>query len=100
MALFGWIMMGIALWHFTVFLPDRFWAGIVGAFLWSVLGAVASGVLLSGLQLPSQDDTNVLTILEAVPGTIVGLAIAWWLGVRKERASGEPIDAFGRTVRG
>jgi hypothetical protein len=100
MALFGWIMMGIALWHFTVFLPDRFWAGIVGAFLWSVLGAVASGVLLSGLTLPSQDDTNVLTILLAVPGTVVGLAIAWWLGVRQERASGAPLDAFGRTVRG
>ena len=66
MALFGWIMMGIALWHFTVFLPDRFWAGIVGAFLWSVIGAVASGVLISGLSLPSQDDTNVLTILYSV----------------------------------
>ena len=32
-----WFTMGIALWHFTVFLPDRFWQGIVGAFL----GAVA-----------------------------------------------------------
>ena len=25
-----WVMMGIAVWHFTVFLPDRFWGGIVG----------------------------------------------------------------------
>jgi predicted membrane-bound spermidine synthase len=99
MALLGWIMLGIAIWHFTVFLPDRFWAGIVGAFLWSVLGAVASGLLFSGLALPSQDDTNLLTILEAVPGTVVGLAIAWWLGVRQERAAGAPLDAFGRTVR-
>jgi uncharacterized membrane protein YeaQ/YmgE (transglycosylase-associated protein family) len=85
MALFGWIMMGIALWHFTVFLPDRFWAGIVGAFLWSVIGAVFGGLVLSGFVLPSQDDTNVLTILEAVPGTILGLAVCWWLGVRQEQ---------------
>ena len=28
-----WGMMGIAVWHFAVFVPDRFWGGIVGAFL-------------------------------------------------------------------
>ena len=33
MAMLAWIMMGLALWHFTIFLPDRFWGGIVGAFL-------------------------------------------------------------------
>ena len=27
-----WVMMGIAVWHFAVFVPDRFWGGIVGAF--------------------------------------------------------------------
>ena len=36
MALLVWFTMGIALWHFTVFLPDRFWQGIVGAFIGSV----------------------------------------------------------------
>ena len=41
MALLVWFTMGIALWHFTVFLPDRFWQGIVGAFLGSVIGAIA-----------------------------------------------------------
>jgi hypothetical protein len=96
MALLGWIMMGIAIWHFTVFLPDRFWAGIVGAFLWSVIGAVLTGLAFSGFDLPSQDDTNVLTVLEAVPGTLLGLGVAWWLGVR-----GEPgADAAGRPVSG
>ena len=40
MALLVWFTMGIALWHFTVFLPDHFWQGIVGAFLGSVLGAM------------------------------------------------------------
>ena len=33
MSLIVWVMMGIAVWHFTVFVPDRFWGGIVGAFL-------------------------------------------------------------------
>ena len=31
MGLLGWVMMGIAIWHFAIFLPDRFWGGIVGA---------------------------------------------------------------------
>ena len=97
MALIGWIMMGIALWHFTVFLPDRFWAGIIGAFLGSVIGAVLFGLILHGFDLPSQDDTSVLTVLEAVPGTLLGLAAVWFLGVRQERARGGP-DAFGRAA--
>src|SRR3712207_7142758 len=26
-----WAMVGIALWHFAVLVPDRFWGGIIGA---------------------------------------------------------------------
>lgn len=89
MALFGWIMMGIAIWHFTVFVPDRFWAGIVGAFIGAVIGAVVFAAALHGFSLPSQDDTNVLTILQAVPGTILGLAAVYFIGVRQENAAGE-----------
>ena len=32
MSMLVWVMMGIAIWHFMVFVPDRFWGGIVGAF--------------------------------------------------------------------
>ena len=85
MALLGWVMMAIAIWHFTIFLPDRFWAGIVGAFLGSVVGAVLFGAIIHGFDLPSRDDTSVATVLEAVPGTLLGLAVVWFLGVRQER---------------
>ena len=30
MAALVWVMMGLALWHFTVFVPDRFGSSIVG----------------------------------------------------------------------
>ena len=40
MAMLAWVMMGLAIWHFTIFLPDRFWGGIVGAFLGALLGAI------------------------------------------------------------
>ena len=97
MAALAWVMMGIAIWHFTVFLPDRFWAGIVGAFLFSVLGAVVFGLAIHGLDVPGQDDTSILTALEAVPGTLLGLGVCWLLGVRSEGPD-RSSDAFGRAA--
>ncbi len=44
MGLLAWTMMGLALWHFTVFLPDRCWSGIIGAFLGCVFGAIIFGL--------------------------------------------------------
>jgi hypothetical protein len=96
MAALAWVMMAIAIWHFTVFLPDRFWAGIVGAFLFSILGALVFGFAIHGLGFPSRADTNLVTTLEAVPGTVLGLAVCWWLGVRGEQKRAHQADAFGR----
>ena len=39
-----WSMMGIAIWHFAIFVPDRFKGGIVGAFGCAAVGAVIVGV--------------------------------------------------------
>ena len=85
MALLVWFMMGIALWHFTVFLPDRFWQGIVGAFLGSVIGAVAFGAIVELVSGRGLGDTDVLTALTAIPGVAIGLAVVWAIGVRSER---------------
>ena len=99
MAALAWVMMGIAIWHFTVFLPDRFWAGIVGTFLFSILGAVLFGLVIHAFDLPSRDDTNVLTALEAIPGTLLGLAACWFIGVRREeKRVARAGDAFGRAT--
>ncbi len=35
MGMLGWAIMGLSIWHFTIFLPDRFWGGIVGALVGS-----------------------------------------------------------------
>jgi len=83
MSLVVWVMMGIAVWHFAIFLPDRFWGGIVGAF-----GAAAAGAVVVGLALAGGDitDTSLVTALEAVPGAIAGLAGCWFYGARREAA--------------
>ena len=86
MALVVWFTMGMALWHFTVFLPDRFWQGIVGAFLGSVLGAVIFGLIVELASGKGLGDVDLVTALTAIPGTAIGLAVVWAIGVRQENA--------------
>ena len=83
-----WVMIGLALWHFTIFLPDRFWGGIVGAFLGALLGSVIVGLAVNGFTVPGQADTDLLTALEAVPGAIAGIAAVYFYGVSQ---GNEPI---------
>ena len=90
MAALVWVMMGIALWHFTIFIPDRFWAGIVGAFLGAVAGAILLGLVLHGFTVPGQNDTDLLTALEAIPGALIGIAAVYFYGASQ---GNEPLDA-------
>ena len=88
MAPLVWFTMGVALWHFAVFVPDRFRGGIVGAFLGAAAGAMVTGAIAQILLSRSIGDTDLATAFFAVPGTILGLAIVYALGVRDERAAG------------
>ena len=83
-AVLVWFTMGIALWHFTVFLPDRFWQGIVGAFLGSVIGAMVVGLIIFEIDGQTLSNTNLATALTAIPGVIVGLGVVWLIGSRQE----------------
>ncbi len=67
MSILVWVMMGIAIWHFTVFLPDRFWGGIVGAFLAAIAGAVLIGLIVNGFAVPGRHDTHIGQALLADP---------------------------------
>ena len=84
MGLLAWALMGIAIWHFAVFVPDRFWGGIVGAFLAAIVGATLVGLIVSGASI---DNPSLTTALEAIPGAILGLAAAYFVGVRNERVA-------------
>lgn len=83
MAALVWVMMGLALWHFTVFLPDRFWGGIVGAFVGAILGAVLVGLIVNGFKVPGESDTEIVTAVEAIPGALLGIAVMWLEGRRR-----------------
>jgi uncharacterized membrane protein YeaQ/YmgE (transglycosylase-associated protein family) len=89
MGMLAWVIMGLALWHYTIFLPDRFWGGIVGAFLASIAGAILAGVLISiavhGIAIPGRHATHITTVLYAIPGALLAMAATYWIGTTRER---------------
>jgi hypothetical protein len=92
MGMLGWVIMGLAIWHFTIFLPDRFWGGIVGAFVGSLAGSIVVGLIIyavkvSALRVPGEKATNIGIVLYAVPGALLGIAAVYLEGVRRERAA-------------
>jgi hypothetical protein len=85
MSLLVWAMMGIAWWHFAVFVPDRFRGGIVGAFAAAVIGAIVIGLAINGMTIPARSATHLIQAVIALPGALLGLAICWGWGAWHER---------------
>ena len=96
MAALVWFTTGVALWHFTVFIPDRFWGGIVGAFLGAATGAMASGAIAQVALGRTIGDTDISTVLFAIPGTALGLAHHLLIGcaARRRPSPPDPAAAF------
>ena len=88
MALVVWVMMGIAVWHFTVFVPDRFWGGIVGAFMAAFVSSALFGFIVNGGSVPGQDGTELIQAVIAIPGAIIGLTLSYLWGARVDREHG------------
>lgn len=85
MSVFVWVMIGVAIWHFSVLVPDRFYGGIVGALLAAVGGALLSGYLLPAPGIPLHNPPGVTEALWPIPGSPLGLIGAYVYGARRER---------------
>ncbi len=86
MGMLAWIMMGLALWHFTIWLPDHSWGGIVGSLIGALVGSALFGLIVNGFVVPGRHSTHLYTALEAIPGALIGMGIVYLLGLRQERA--------------
>lgn len=80
MGMLAWVMAGLAVWHFTVWLPDWSWGGIVGAFVGALLGAILFGLAVNGFTIPDQDSTTLVTAIEGIPGGLLGIAAMMLIG--------------------
>jgi hypothetical protein len=90
MGLLAWAMIGLAIWHFTIWLPDRHWGGIVGSLLGAVIGAIIIGLAIHGFSIPGRHDTHLVTVVEGIPGALIGIALIYVIGDRRERALDNP----------
>ena len=89
MSVLIWVMVGIAIWHFAVLIPDRFWGGIIGAFLAAWFGALASGYALPTPGIPLDNPPGWTEALWPVPGSLLALFASYRYGARHERIGGE-----------
>jgi hypothetical protein len=89
MALFVWVAVATAFWHFTIFVPDRFPGGMVGAFAWANAGALLAGVAVNGLGMPPLAEVGHVDAAIGAAGGICGLAASYVYGARRERGRGE-----------
>lgn len=90
MGMLGWVLMGLALWHFTIWLPDHFWGGLVGAFVAALAGSILCGLLIYGIKvsavaIPGKEATDLVVVLYSIPGALIGMGIAYVVGLRAER---------------
>ena len=90
MSVLVWVMMAIAIWHFTVWVPDHFWGGIVGAFLAAVVSSVLFGLIVNGISVPGRHDTHIIQALIAVPGSLIGLGLSYWHGSQQDAQQNLP----------
>ena len=90
MSIFVWAMVGIALWHLAVLVPDRFTGGIIGAFLAALGGALLSGYLLPAPGVPSANPPGVAEAIWPIPGSLLALVALYVHGARRERTGDDP----------
>ncbi|HET9074604.1 MAG TPA: hypothetical protein VFN48_08500 [Solirubrobacteraceae bacterium] len=86
MGVLAWAMVGLAIWHFTIWMPDRHWGGIVGALIGAIVGAVLIGLAIHGFSIPGRHNTHLITTVEGIPGALIGIAVVYVVGDRRERA--------------
>ena len=88
MSVFVWVMIGVALWHVAVLVPDRFYGGIIGALIAAVAGALVSGYLLPSPGVPTDNPPGVIAAVWPIPGSLVALLGTYLYGARRDRLLG------------
>jgi uncharacterized membrane protein YeaQ/YmgE (transglycosylase-associated protein family) len=80
MSVLVWVMVGLALWHFAVLVPDRFRGGVIGALIAALAGALVSGWLLPVPGIPTGNPPGLAETLWAIPGSLAALVGCWLWG--------------------
>jgi len=98
MSVLVWAMIGIAVWHFAVLVPDRFAGGIIGALAAALCGAMISGYLLPLPGVPGDNPPGYMAAFWALPDRAWLLALVSWYArlavmARMRSLRSKPCDA-------
>jgi hypothetical protein len=85
-SVFVWAMVGVALWHFAILVPDKFFGGIIGAFLAALFGGLVTGFLLPTPGIPLENPPGIAEALWPAPGALIALTLSYAYGARRETA--------------
>lgn len=69
----------------TIFVPDRFPGGMVGAFACANAGALVAGIASNGLSMPPLAEVSHADAVIGAIGSLLGLGAAYAYGARTER---------------
>src|SRR5690349_1804536 len=83
MSILVWAMIGIAVWHFAVLVPDRFAGGIIGALAAALCGAMVSGYLLPLPGVPGDNPPGYMAAFWALPGSLLAMGLSYLIGSRQ-----------------
>jgi hypothetical protein len=84
-----WVIVGLAIWHFAVLVPDRFWGGIIGAVPGRLARRDGPGYLLPAPGIPVDNPLGWSEPLWPVPCSLLALSASYFYGARRERLAGE-----------
>jgi hypothetical protein len=87
MSVLVWSMVGLAIWHLAVLVPDRFLGGIIGALLAAVGGALLTGYLLPAPGIPEANPPGLGEALWPIPCSLLALAVSFVWGSRREAST-------------
>jgi uncharacterized membrane protein YeaQ/YmgE (transglycosylase-associated protein family) len=90
MSVLVWVMVGLALWHFAVLVPDRFRGGVIGALFAALAGALFSGWLLPVPGIPTGNPPGLEESLWAIPGALSALVGCWFWGKHSAKENARP----------
>jgi hypothetical protein len=88
LSIFVWVLIGMALWHFSILVPNRFWSGIIGAFGAAVAGALLSGYLLPQPGISASNPPGTGAAVWAMPGCLIALLLSYLYGAHQDRSQG------------
>ncbi len=82
LSVLAWFMVGLAVWHFAVLVPDRFGGGIIGACVAAVIGAATAGYLLPTPGLHRANPPGLAEVAWPLIGATAALTVSYCYGAR------------------